>query len=58
MTSTQAVFKIKIDEAAPSTCQSREFIDLEISDVRGKCKSGGARQVLWVQACSPRLRGH
>lgn len=35
-----AVFTIKIDERAPSTCQSREFIDLKISGVRGKCKSG------------------
>ena len=54
----QAVFKIKIDEAAPSTCQSKEFIDLKISDVRGKCKPGGARLVVWVQAYSPRMRGH
>lgn len=36
----QAVFTIKIDECAPFTCQSREFIDLKISGVTGKCKSG------------------
>lgn len=42
----QAVFRIKIDEPAALTCQSKEFIDLKISGVRRKFKSEQAGLVL------------
>lgn len=47
------VVRIKIDEHAPSACQSREFIDLNFS-VEGNSSPGRAGLVRWV----PSMSGH